>query len=63
MNLARTKSRRTNDAEGSALIAMLAILAIMFIFFTIDGSTLKRLSQQVEALNRQQTNHVAIIHK
>ena len=57
----RTTQLKSGRALGSALIAMLAILGIMFTLFTINAKTLKRLSQHVDALNRQQTNHLATV--
>jgi hypothetical protein len=54
-------ARLNHGKQGSALIAMLAILGIMFTLFTINSSTLKRLSRHVDALNRQQTNHLASV--
>jgi predicted PurR-regulated permease PerM len=56
-------SRARNGRQASALIAMLTILGIMFILFAINGKTLKRLSQHVDALNRQQTNHLATVNQ
>jgi hypothetical protein len=56
-------ARSNHQQQGSALIAMLVILGIMFTLFTINGKTLKRFSQHVDALNRQQTNHLATVNK
>lgn len=42
---------------------MLTILGIMFTLYTINSKTLKRLSQRVDTLNRQQTNHLTTVSK
>ena len=55
----RTKHNSTNRA--SAILAVLLMLAIMFTLFTINGKVLKRLGQEVDALNKQQTNRLATI--
>jgi Na+/melibiose symporter-like transporter len=61
MKIDRTTIRR--HKQGSAVIAMLVILAIMFTLFTINSNTLKRLSQHVDAMNRQQTNRLTNVTK
>jgi hypothetical protein len=48
--------------DASVLIAVLGMLAIMFVLFTVNSSTLNRLSREVDALNRRQTNHLATIN-
>lgn len=59
MNTSITLRWRTRNNAGSAMIAMLAILGILFILFTVNSKTLLRLSHEVDAVNKQQTNHWA----
>jgi hypothetical protein len=53
-NLEPRKRRR-----GSALIAVLAMLAIMFVLFTVNNKALIRLSREVDALDKRQTQRLA----
>lgn len=47
--------------KGSALIAILTMLAIMFVLFTVNSKTLTRLSREVDALDKKQTNRLATV--
>ncbi|MGZ4974729.1 MAG: hypothetical protein ACXWBP_00130 [Limisphaerales bacterium] len=51
----------TRKRRASVLIAVLAMLAIMFILFTVNSKTLTRLSREVDALDKKQTNHLATV--
>lgn len=54
--------RRQAHNKGSALIAILTMLAIMFVLFTVNSKTLTRLSREVDALDKKQTNRLATVH-
>jgi hypothetical protein len=58
MKIKAAQSRR----DGSALIAVLAMLAIMFTLFTVNSRTLRRLSREVDALDKKQTVRLTHAH-
>ena len=37
------------------------MLAIMFVLFTVNNKTLSRLSRELDALDKQQTNRLATV--
>jgi hypothetical protein len=57
MNIFVTTQRPNRNTRASVLIAVLAILAITFVLFTVNSKTLIRLSREVDAVNKRQTNH------
>ncbi len=52
---------QTRKRRASALIAILTMLAIMFVLFTVNSKTLTRLSRELDALDKQQTNRLATV--
>ena len=52
---------RTRQRRASVLIAVLAMLAIMFVLFTVNSKTVPRLSREVDALDKKQTNRLATV--
>jgi hypothetical protein len=61
MKTSLKKNATTRANKGSALIAILTMLSIMFVLFTVNSSTLRRLSREVDTLDKRQTNHLATI--